>query len=508
MKKFLASLSIIFFFSSSAFGSNYPTTSDPSTGTKQDTGNSSLSSIDGKTPALGQALAASSVPVVLTAAQITTLTPVSTVTANAGTNLNTSSLLTTTAHDAAFGTAGSADAQVRTIQGVASMTPVQVSQATASNLNATVTDGAGALNVIVDSSGLPSGASTLAEQQTQTTALQLLDNPVSVLGTATYTEATSSGFTIGAVRRDADTTLVNTTNEIAPLQVDANGYLKVEAFSGQTLPVSLASAQVASGAIASGAIASGAIASGAVASGAIASGAIAAGAIAAGATSIADNEDVASAGADRLIKVAQIRLDTPVSGANLTGSGDYTQFIADSFGKTWTAGTYAEDLAHIDLEALSGGGQRRIDTAATSAGASGDWATENQSAEGASWATLTPTTTSGLSVANMTSGDTFTALTATAQVIKATTGNLYGYYIYNPNTSVAYVNLYNIAAASVTVGTSTPLLNFAIPASSGANLMFPYPITFSNAGWSASATTTGGGNTAPTTALEAMFWYK
>jgi hypothetical protein len=57
---------------------------------------------------------------------------------NAGTNLNTSALLTTSAHDAAFGTAGSADAQVRTIQGIASMTPVQVSQATASNLNAQV----------------------------------------------------------------------------------------------------------------------------------------------------------------------------------------------------------------------------------------------------------------------------------------------------------------------------------------------------------------------------------
>ena len=58
---------------------------------------------------------------------VDTTQPVSgTVTANAGTNLNTSALLTTTAHDAAFGTAGSADAQVRTIQGVASMTPVQV----------------------------------------------------------------------------------------------------------------------------------------------------------------------------------------------------------------------------------------------------------------------------------------------------------------------------------------------------------------------------------------------
>jgi hypothetical protein len=72
------------------------------------------------------------------------------------------------------------------------------------------------------------------------TALQLIDDPVQVLGTDTYTEATSKGMTIGAVRRDADTTLVNTTNEFGPLQMDANGRLKVEAFSGETLPVSLA----------------------------------------------------------------------------------------------------------------------------------------------------------------------------------------------------------------------------------------------------------------------------
>lgn len=45
------------------------------TAAKQDTGNTSLASIDSKTPALGQALAAASVPVVLTAAQLTTLTP-------------------------------------------------------------------------------------------------------------------------------------------------------------------------------------------------------------------------------------------------------------------------------------------------------------------------------------------------------------------------------------------------------------------------------------------------
>ena len=45
------------------------------TGAKQDTGNTSIASVDTKTPALGQALAAASTPVVLTAAQVTTLTP-------------------------------------------------------------------------------------------------------------------------------------------------------------------------------------------------------------------------------------------------------------------------------------------------------------------------------------------------------------------------------------------------------------------------------------------------
>lgn len=63
-----------------------------------------LASIDTKTPALGQALAAASVPVVLTAAQITTLTPPTTITANAGTNLNTSALALETGNIATVAT--------------------------------------------------------------------------------------------------------------------------------------------------------------------------------------------------------------------------------------------------------------------------------------------------------------------------------------------------------------------------------------------------------------------
>ena len=64
------------------------------------------------------------------------------------------------------------------------------------------------------------------------TAVELIDDTVKVLGTDTYTEATSKGVVIGAVRRDADTPLANTTNEFSPLITDANGYLKVEIFDG------------------------------------------------------------------------------------------------------------------------------------------------------------------------------------------------------------------------------------------------------------------------------------
>ena len=103
-------------------------------------------------------------------------------------------------------------------------------------LKVEIFDGGGSHTV--DGTVAVTGVSTFAEQQTQTTALQLIDDSVATLGTTTYAEATTKGLIVGALRRDADTTAVGTDNEVAPLQVDANGRLKVEAFSGETLPVS------------------------------------------------------------------------------------------------------------------------------------------------------------------------------------------------------------------------------------------------------------------------------
>ena len=88
----------------------------------------------------------------------------------------------------------------------------------------TVDDGGSSLTV--------DGTITETNSGSILTSVQLIDDTVTTLGTDTYTEATSKGLTIGAVRRDADTTLVNTTNEFGPLQMDANGRLKVEVFDG------------------------------------------------------------------------------------------------------------------------------------------------------------------------------------------------------------------------------------------------------------------------------------
>lgn len=132
-----------------------------STSALQTTGNTSLASIDSKTPALGQQLAAASSPVVLTAAQLTTLTP---------------------------------------------LTSVAVTQATAANLNATVVGTgtfavqaaqSGAYNItnITGTVSLPTGAATSANQTNGTQQAKITDGTnlatIKAASTASVTTDTS-----------------------------------------------------------------------------------------------------------------------------------------------------------------------------------------------------------------------------------------------------------------------------------------------------------------------------
>lgn len=54
----------------------------------------------------------------------------------------------------------------------------------------------------------------------------------------------------------------------------------------------------------------------------------------------------------------------------------------------------------------------------------------------------------------------------TEEEIKATAGQVYGWYIFNAVASVRYVKFYNATAANVTVGTTTPVLTLPVPTSS------------------------------------------
>lgn len=100
-----------------------------------------------------------------------------------------------------------------------------------------------------------------------------------------------------------------------------------------------------------------------------------------------------------------------------------------------------------------------------------------------------------------------TNLLATAQLVYKGSGKFGGYFIYNPNSSVAYVQVYDAAAvADVTVGTTPPILRFGIPATAGANLELKRGRNITN-GIVIAATTTPTGSSAPSTGLEpTVYW--
>lgn len=91
----------------------------------------------------------------------------------------------------------------------------------------------------LNTSALATEAGNIANVKT---AVELIDDIVKTLGTDTYAETTTKGAVIGAVRTDTQATLVNTTNEIGPLQMNASGALRVEVSNGTTAQPAMAAA--------------------------------------------------------------------------------------------------------------------------------------------------------------------------------------------------------------------------------------------------------------------------
>jgi hypothetical protein len=165
----------------------------------------SVASLDGKAPALGQALAAASVPVVLTAIQVAALTPPAAITGFATAANQTTELTSLSTISSSL---TSIDGHVDGVE--SSLTSIDA-KITAVNTGA----------VVVASSALPTGAATAARQDTGNTSLSSIDGKVTACntgavvlaaGTAAFGKlAANSGVTIGAVEIASAQTLATVT---------------------------------------------------------------------------------------------------------------------------------------------------------------------------------------------------------------------------------------------------------------------------------------------------------
>jgi hypothetical protein len=100
---------------------------------------------------------------------------------------------------------------------------------------------------------------------------------------------------------------------------------------------------------------------------------------------------------------------------------------------------------------------------------------------------------------------TKTGLSTTVTAIKPSAGQLGFAQCDNPNTSITYVQIFNLAAGSVTLGTTAPVQLIPIPANlSNGFVTNIVGIQYSTA-ISAAATTTPTGSSAPVTAINCTF---
>lgn len=79
--------------------------------------------------------------------------------------------------------------------------------------------------------------------------------------------------------------------------------------------------------------------------------------------------------------------------------------------------------------------------------------------------------------------------------VKGSAGQLFGWYIYNAAASVRYVKFYDASTASTTVGTTTPVLTIPVPAGAAANVFSDIGIAFATAITAACVTGVADNNT-------------
>jgi hypothetical protein len=100
------------------------------------------------------------------------------------------------------------------------------------------------------------------------------------------------------------------------------------------------------------------------------------------ASSLGKAEDAAHTSADVGVMALAVRAAAAVDRSAGNTDGDYEPLAVDALGKLWITGSYAEDAAHTDADVGVAVLGRRIDTLASSAATTGDYATFNLDAIG------------------------------------------------------------------------------------------------------------------------------
>lgn len=435
------------------------------TGLATDATDTSVASIDTKTPALGQALAAASVPVVLTAAQVSTLTPPAAI----------SGFATSAKQDTIIGHVDGVETLLGTIDADTS-TLAATDFATEAKQDDIIT----AIGAIPGGGGVQytegdtdsSATGTVAMMEVGSDTLQPIQGTVAgglLVNLGSNNDVTVTGSVTADLGANNDVTVTGTVD----LGATDNAVLDTIAakdFATQTTLAAMNAKMVTGTDIGDVTInnASGASAVNIQDGGntITVDGTVGvSGTVAVTQSGTWDEVGINDSGNSITVDYATtgsgtatgaLRVELPTNGTGVIATVGAVTAITNAL----PAGTNAIGK----LAANSGVDIGDVDVTSISAGTNliGD-------------VSLQPRTTNGCTIFKSIDLD------ESEEEIKATAGNLYGYFAFNAATTTHYIKFYNATAANVTVGTTTPVLTFPIPAGSAANISFAYPVGFATA---------------------------
>lgn len=488
-----------------------------------------ITKVGGTALALGQAVSASSIPVVLPAAQITALTPPTTITANAGTGtmaVSAASLplpagaATATNQTSVIGSVGAGTAAINS-ELVGGVYNTSAPTLTTGQQAALQTDSSANLKVNV-ATALPTGTNSIGNIATVAAVTAITNALPAGANTVGNVGLVAGSAKVGIVTTDQTTH--GTTDLVAAdiTKVGGAAFALGQQLAASALPVVLTATQLtaltplttiavtqATGTNLHTVIDSGTITT--VAAVTAITNALPAGTNLIGkmtpndgTSSITIKAASTAAVATDTAQVSALSPNTPLpAGSNVLGGVT----VAD--GSDVTVGAKADTSATTDtgtfsLIALF----KRLLSSTTTLIAACQAATP--AGTNLIGSINTSANTSGGTSTYAAVGGTGNALLTNSPVaVKASAGNLYGVSFVNTGNVTAFVQMFDLATVSVTLGTTPPKLAFWIPPGGSWEEKFPdeAKVSFATA-ITVAATTTATGGTAPATGVLANIIYK